>query len=162
MTRRLWLSLHNQKWLDERSEGLGETGSWAAFPKHQLLNQFPLQYQRRQLLTHCGRCDPTSFRDESSDLTFPGVIAPRKPLFHVRSVLRFAVLAHLPLGVNPGDGQPHTDDATQLRLDEVGWSIADGPRPGARRLVKIGQARDDIEQAVGILEELDRAIDVDS
>lgn len=77
------------------------------------------------------------------------------------AVGRAAVLAELALAFERRDRHAQADDTAQLRLDELRRRIRDRPGRGALALVQIGQAGDDVEQAGGIVEELDRAGSVD-
>ena len=82
------------------------------------------------------------------------IVAFAEPRDDAGAILELAVLAHLLLGVDPADRHPEADDAAQLRLDEIIGRIADLPGFLARTLVQPGQPGDDVEQTVGILEEL--------
>lgn len=63
------------------------------------------------------------------------------------------ILAHLALPLEIDDRHAHADDAAQLSADEGLRSIRDGPGLLAGGFVVIGQAVDDLEQALGIIKE---------
>ena len=77
------------------------------------------------------------------------------------SVCLRTVLAHLALAFEPGNRNAQSDDPAQLGGNEISGGVADSPRSCALRLVLVRQARDHIEQPVGLLEELDRSIGMD-
>ena len=115
-----------------------------------------MQHQRRQQLIADGAI--RRIRDEQRLIDISYAIAPQKaPLFTfaLSSALRFWLIFRLASIRVMGSRTP-TMPRNCARMKSRGASLTAQGR-GARRLVKVGQARDDIEQAVGILEELDRA-----
>src|SRR6478735_8075012 len=71
-----------------------------------------------------------SDRDELGDVTFGRALTLSEAGGDAATVDLDAVLAHLALALDPRDGHPHADDATELRGDEVRRCIAHCPWPG--------------------------------
>src|SRR5689334_16023833 len=85
----------------------------------------------------------TSHRNgnEGSHRSISGLFARREPGGDADAIGLGAVLAHLPLALELGDGNADAHDPAQLSGDEIGRRVANGPRRRARLLMPPGQAR---------------------
>ena len=82
--------------------------------------------------------------------------APRLPARHdPGAILRRAVLAHLPLALEARQRDGEADNALQHALHEIGGCIGNRPGRGTPAFLLLGQAGDDVEQSVGVVEEFD-------
>src|ERR1700736_4311396 len=78
-------------------------------------------------------------RNHRRDLAVDRTFAVRKACDHAGAILELPVLAHLALGVDTRDRDAQTNDAAQLRSNEIGGCIAHLPGFRARTLVQIGE-----------------------
>jgi hypothetical protein len=72
-----------------------------------------------------------------------------------------AVLVELALAFEAGDGELEADDGFELAVDVGGGGVGDFPGGGEGGLVEVGEAGDDVAEALGVVEEGDGAVGVD-
>ncbi len=94
------------------------------------------------------------------DVRVVAVVALAEPFHDALLVGGFAILAHLPLAFEPGDGEAKADNAAQHDIDEGLRRIRGGPRHGFVALLLRGQFTDMAEQPVLLRHHLGPAIGV--
>src|SRR5262245_16379265 len=84
----------------------------------------------RRLEVHCSEAATLSgdFAYQRSDLGILTVAAPAETFDHAGAVARVAVLAHLALGFEAGDGKPQADDPPGHRRQIGLRCVAGRPR----------------------------------